>query len=636
MTEITFEALKRKFSNAWNLLDSNRVKQDSDMDYYHNIQLSTETLKELNNRGQPAITFNFIKQAIDGVLGVIGSQQTQPIAYPRQPSSENAANITTRCLQYVADAVDINKIKIQYSGDMTIAGHAAIVGGVKKKINKKTQQEDVEITIDTIRYEEFFYDPYSREHDFRDASYLGMAKWFDLDVVKARFPAAKDIVIQNDSSSFGVAGLNDRPEHSNWVDGKRQRMLVVDMYYRCIDEETGEPGWYHAVFCGHDMLLSERSGFYDDAGYEICPIMGISCNINRENERYGLVRNMIDSQDEINARRSKLLHLVNVNQIQQVDPNAPPIDIETVRNEAARPNGVIPAGWNKVPTIDMATGQQALYQDAKDFIDRLAPTPAVLGRVSQATSGRQLLVEQQAGLTELQITLERIADLELRAYRFMWYAIQQFWTATKTVAVSGDPEAPEYLTINEPVMGQVLKPVMDPQTGQPVIDPQTGQPATQVGIGQVGVNNHIAKLDMNVELKITPESASMQFEVWEEIMNLLKTGIPITDPAFDVILEFAPIQDKTRLMNKIEDMRKKYQESNAQQQQMQQQAMMQDHQSKMEETASKTQVNQANAVKAVSDAQSTQVDTHTKQLQNEMLQQMTQFKFNGLFPFSNQ
>lgn len=636
MTELTFDELRRKFNSAWTLLDDNRAKQDNDMDYYNGKQLSQETVTELKKRGQPVIQFNCIDSAVDGILGVINSQMTQPIAYPRQQHAEDAANITTRLLQYVADEIDINKIKLQYASDMIIAGDCAVVGGVKKKVNKKTGEEDIEITMNPIRYEEFFFDPYSREHDFRDASYLGMAKWFDLDKVKARFPGARDMVISNDSSSLGVAGMTDRPEYNNWVDGKRQRLLVIDMYYQSYDEESNEPIWYHAVFCGYDVLLHERSGFYDDCGYEICPIMGISCRIDRDNHRYGLVRGMIDAQDEINARRSKLLHVVNVHQIQQVDPNAPMVSMETVRKESARPDGVIPSGWQIVPTQDMAQGQQILYQDARAFIDRRAPTPAVLGRVSQATSGRQLLVEQQAGLTELQVTLNRVADLETRMYRFCWFAIQQFWTATKTVAVSGDPEAPEYLTINDPIMGPVQRPVIDPQTGQPVIDPMTGQPQMQVVMAPVGMNNHVAKLDMNIELKITPESASMQFEIYEQIMELLKTGVQITDPVFDFVLELAPIQDKARLKNMIEDLRTKSQEANAQSQQLQQQALIENHQSQMQESASKTQANQAKAIKDVTDAQSTSLDNQTKEMQNEMLDQMTQLTYKGLFPFGQQ
>jgi hypothetical protein len=34
-----------------------------------------------------------------------------------------------------------------------------------------------------IRWEEFYYDPFSRRADFKDARYMGVAKWKDADEI---------------------------------------------------------------------------------------------------------------------------------------------------------------------------------------------------------------------------------------------------------------------------------------------------------------------------------------------------------------------------------------------------------------------------------------------------------------------
>jgi hypothetical protein len=47
-----------------------------------------------------------------------------------------------------------------------------------------------------------------------------------------------------------------------------------------------------------------------------------------QEQRYGAVRDMRGVQDEINQRRSKALHYLNVRQIQEISPGAAMVDAE--------------------------------------------------------------------------------------------------------------------------------------------------------------------------------------------------------------------------------------------------------------------------------------------------------------------
>ena len=612
----TLDYLKRKYQVARDNMSENSKKQQRDVDYYHGKQLDDQVRENLIKRGQQPITLNFVDQAIDGMLGVVSSSATQPRGYPRTPQAENAADVTTKILQYLADTSQLNEKKINVAFDTLTYGVGAGIVEARLKKNRRKGTEEVHICFEQVRAEEFFYDPYSRRHDFKDARYLGIAKWMDIDVVQNMFPG-RDISSFDATNNDDGGVFEDRPDNMVWVEAKRKRLLIIDMYHLEISSE-GDEVWMHSIFCGNDVLEQGESGYLDDYGNTLCPIIATSCRVDRENNRYGLVRMMVDAQNEINSRRSKLLQLVNTSQTQKQDPNAMPVDKKIVRAEAARPDGVIPDGYVRVPTNDMASGQSILLADTVDFINRRAPTPAVLGRTSESISGRAKLVDAQAGLTEYAVTLNRLATFEKDVYKHLWFAATQFWTDHKIISITGDPESPEFLEINVPIMEPRLAPVMGPD-GQPQIDPMTGTLMTQVQNVPVGFDNHISELDMDVEIEVTPESPNLQTEVWESILGLMQAGMTLDNPAFDLAIEFAPLQDKARIKNRLQTFRDQQQQQNAQAQQ-QQQAMAEQMagiqagktQSETAKNVTQARLNEANAAEK-------EASTMNQQLANDFM-----------------
>jgi hypothetical protein len=97
---------------------------------------------------------------------------------------------------------------------------------------------------------------------------------------------------------------------------------------------------------------------------------------------------MIPVQDEINKRRSKALHHLMASRVQLKDPQGTNADRDWVRTEAARPDGVIPPGWEMAPSTAEFQGNVELLAEAKGEMERMAPNPAVLGRGVEDASGR--------------------------------------------------------------------------------------------------------------------------------------------------------------------------------------------------------------------------------------------------------
>jgi hypothetical protein len=128
------------------------------------------------------------------------------------------------------------------------------------------------------------------------------------------------------------------------------------------------------------MLEHGPSPLIDARGKPACGIVAFSIYLDVDNNRYGPIQTMIPVQKEANKRRQKLLQHASNRQLMAVpDPQIIPVAVvETARREAARPDGVIPVGYQPVPASDMASFQAQLLQDAKQHIDRLTPAPAVL------------------------------------------------------------------------------------------------------------------------------------------------------------------------------------------------------------------------------------------------------------------
>lgn len=555
------EKLRKMFDESRDLTDTAREEQEKDQDYYDGPgQVNAEVRQVLKMRGQPLVIDNRIAPAIDGILGVMELGKTDPRAFPRNPDDQAASDVATKSLRYIADVTRWNEKRMDCGEDYLKQGLTAAI----------VEWDGQNIIAQRIRWETFFYDPKSRENDFSDAKYMGVAKWMYADDVIAMYPerakALGDLTTVADTAIENT--WDDRPEDRVlWVDKRRNRILLVEIYYRDVR------GWVRAVYCAAGWLEFGMSPYVDvRTGETRCPIEAQSFKVDRHNQRYGPIRNMRYMQDEVNARRSRGLHLLNSRQIQQVDMNAPPVDADTVRSEATRADGVIPTGWQTVQAQDMASGNLNMLAEAKESLQRMVPV-AIAQDLSEgsATSGRARQVAQQAGLTQFGRGFGRFEDFEERIYRQFWNCAQQFWTEPKWIRVTDNPRAPEFLQVNEPVMGMVQQPMMD-ETGQPVLDPLTGQPAISIQPGVVGYENRPADMDMDIVIAAMPDTITLEGEVFEAVMGLVQSGVDPLSPVFEIMLELAPLPDKTRVMERIQAIRQQISESQAAAQQAEQQA----------------------------------------------------------------
>lgn len=579
------ERLEKMFDEARDLTDTARKEQQLDQDYYDGPeQLNSEVRRILKGRGQPPIFDNRIAPAIDGILGVVETAKVDPRAFPRNPEDQGSADVCTKTLRYIADRSRWQQAKLDCAEDYLKHGLTAAI----------VEFDGQEIKAEQIRWETFFYDPKSRKNDFCDAKYLGIAKWMYADEVRQTYPERArelgDITTVRDNSVD--ATFEDRPQDQiRWVDKRRNRVLVVEIYYKHGSE------WLRCVFCAAGWLDYGRSPYMNVTTNETrCPIVAQSFKVDRQNNRYGPIRNMRPMQDEVNARRSRGLHLLNSRQIQNTDPTAPPVDVETVRREAASADGVIPMGWQTVQAQDLASGNLQMLAEAKDSLSRMVPVALAQDlREGNAASGRARQVAQQAGLTQFGRGFGRLEDFEERVYRQFWHCAQQFWTAPMYIRVTDNPRAPDFLEVNVPVMGPAI--VQGPD-GQPMVGQQI-----------VKVDKQLAAMDMDIIIGTTPDTVALEQEVFDSLMELVRSGADPFSPQFELLIEMSPLPDKVRVLERLKAFREEVQQAQAQQMQQQAEAEAKARALAEAESGAKVAKTEAETAKIVADTDGKRVET---------------------------
>lgn len=524
---VDLSAVKRMAQEALDMGSETRNRSLIAVQYYHKKQLTAEEKAALRRRKQPDIVINRIRPAVNGTLGVLQQGQTDPKAWPRTPQDEDSADVATKTLRFIADYNEFDDIRIEGARDFLIQHAVASILGA---------DDNGRVTIEIIAPEEFLFDPRSRREDFRDARYLGIAKWLYADELIALYPGGKESITAAIDAAPAIpvdAALEDRPTGGQpWIDRRRRRLLVVEMYYR----EAGV--WHRCVFHAGAILEAGKSAYLDGDKKPSCPIVAQSCYVDDENVRYGVVYDMLDLQDEINKRRSKALHLMNTRLV-RVGLNYADSP-ENARREASRPDGVLIGNPDDVDILkqdDMTQGNLLMLQEAKAELERNGPNPAILGRQGEDTSGRAVLARQQAGLVELAIVFAGHESWERRVYKKAWEIAQQYWTAADFIRVTDDEGAPQFVGINQPVMGQAVV-GMDPTTGLAMIQPQV-----------LGYDNALAEMSVDITLDSVPDTATLQQEQFAVLAELAKLYGPQEVP-FDDMLMLSSISDKSKILER--------------------------------------------------------------------------------------
>lgn len=573
--------LCRMFEESEDSSYSARKESERDRDYVDNKQLTAEELATYKKRGQPPVIDNRIKTKIDYLVGLEKQQRIDPKALPRTPKHEDDADAATEALRYVAEEQDYDAKRSSVWRNILVEG-AGGIGVSVVEAKDYNGQPGIDITIKRYSWDRIFWDPHSAETDFEDAGYKGVVIWMDYDDALAMYrdnPEAAnilDVTLTNAPSDT----YDDKPKHSLWADKKRKRVRICQIWVKR-DEQ-----WHFAEYTKGGILKAGLSPFVTDKGDTDCELIFQSAYVDRDNNRYGLVREMITLQDEINKRRSKSLHLLSSNQTQYEKGAIK--DVEKFRREKAKPDGtmeVAPGALRDgavvtISGVELATAQFQLLQESKNAIDLKGPNATEMGDKtggSNSASGRAIVASQQGGMIQIGDLLDNLRHLDRRVFRAIWSRIRQYWTAEKWIRVTDDEQNVKWVGMN-----------VDPQQVQMMMqqDPQAAEKIK-------GLVGNVAELDCDIIIDEAPDSLTPQLEQFQSLVELKKFDTEGEIP-FKSIVRAAPnLKGKQAILNEMEQRAAQREQASQPAQQLQQRGA----QAEVAETESRAMLNVAKAHK---------------------------------------
>lgn len=490
--------------------------------YYNGKQWTDAEIKELKRRKQPVTTKNRVKRKVDFLVGVEQRLRRDPKCYPRTPVAEQAAYVGTAALRSVEDETKWPAVASDTSNEAMVRGIGAIWQGAK------VIKGEAKVCKHKVPSDRFFYDPCSELWNFADARYLGEWQWIDMDEAIEMLPFATER-IETLARARADGSLSMVPQEfgkintwADWVDSERRRIRLISIWYKY------RGVWMFDYLVGSISLCPEdydcKSPYMGEEEETDHPYQAWSPYVDEQGNRYGVVRDMIPVQDEINKRTSKMLYMLTVRQTQgekgAID------DVDKMKMESAKPDGHIE--YNKgfdfafVDQTAQTQGQFELLQEAKAEIENLGPNPGLVGRGVEKQSGRAILAQQNSGMTELSPVFERMREWKLSVYHKDWRLIRQFWTNERYIRVTADPKAVEFLSIN--------RIVEDPMTGQ------------------VKVENAIAEMDVDVILDEGPDTVTMR----EELLAQLSDSGAVPP---EILIELSSLPEKDVVLKRLQELK---------------------------------------------------------------------------------
>ena len=340
--------------------------------YYDGEQWTPEEKEEIEERGQQATVLDTIRPTVDMVCAQEVERRCDIQVVGREESDCNSADLLTALLKHVFDECNFEYYHSAGFKEALIGGRSWL----EAKIKTDERGKDL-VEVEHIPWENVYLDPYSRKPDATDARYIIKVKWVDRDVLKMLFPGKEqeiDSTFDDDYKGQEWEAQNkasDRGENF-YYDVKTQRVKVCECWYskpvkekiKILNESTGQEETkeifrqkIHYVIFSDEIILqgsAENDSLNENPlGLDVYPLVPIYCMRDRYGRPKGIVRDLIDLQDQINKLESKFLWTVAANRV-MVESGAVRDEAE-FREEMQKPDGLAilnDGGLNKVRVDD--------------------------------------------------------------------------------------------------------------------------------------------------------------------------------------------------------------------------------------------------------------------------------------------
>jgi len=540
--------------------------------FYRGNQWDPADISALDDEGRPALTINTILPTINTVLGEQSTRRADVNFKPKGNGTQEIADVLNILYLHIADTNKLDWLESTVFADGLIQDR----GYFDVRIDF-TDHIQGEVRISTKDPLDILIDPDAKEYDPRTWNEIFETKWMSLDEIeeqygqdkadKLRMSAEYGNTMGQDSVEYEETRYGDtytgveynqsattNPEENRQV---RAIRVIERQYYQLktcsyyVDSVTGDmrqvPGnWGErkkkkfADEYGLDILTrqdrkvrwtvtADHCVLHDDwSPYEYFTIVPYF-PYWRRGRPFGMVRNLISPQEQLNKISSQELHIVNTTAnsgwivetgslngmtADDLEEHGAETGLVLEYNRGSSPPAKIPP--NQIPT-----GLDRLGQKAAINIKTISGvSDSMLGTDGPEVSGIAIQAKQNRGVLMIQVPLDNLQKTRQYLAEHVLRVVQQYYTEERLIQITdeADPMKPEVpLVVNQ----------VTPE-GQIINDLTLGE--YKVVVGTMPTRDNYDEVQ------------------FAEAIQLRQAGVPIPD---DLIVDYSHLAKKGEIAKRI-------------------------------------------------------------------------------------
>ena len=565
-------------------------------EYYQGDQWDLDDQAALEAEGRPALTINTILPTINTILGEQSSRRADVKFKPRRGGSEDVAHTLTKLYMQIADSNKLDWVEQQVFSDGLIMDGRGYFD-VRMDFSDHVEGE---IRITAKDPLDILIDPDAKDADPKTWNEVFESKWMTLDEIEELYGKDKSnqlLFVAENGMSFGPdsveyqetrfgdtetnddyfgAGVPGDEEYRNVkalrVIERQHKKLTRAAFF--VDRTTGDqrecPSQWGEAKCKkfakkYDMELitkvirrvrwtvtCDQVVLHDDwSPYNDFTIVPFFCYFRR-GRPFGVIRNLLSPQEQLNKIASQELHIVNTtaNSGWMVEAGSlVGMTADDLEEHGAETGLVLEyaRGTNppqKISANQIPTGLDRIGQKAQANIQSISGiNDSMLGTDSAEVSGVAIQAKQNRGAIMIQVPLDNLRKTRQYLAEKILNLVQTFYTEERVIQVTNeeDPMQPR-----EPMMLNASTPEGD-------------------------IINNLTIGEYDVIVSSAPARDSFDETQFAEALSLRQAGVAIPD---DAIIQYSHLLRKEELAKRIRVMTGQEPPSPEQAQVMQQQQML--------------------------------------------------------------
>ena len=609
-------------------------------EYYSGIQWDAHDKARLEAVRRPALTINQITPLVNALIGEQINQRAEVTFRPKRNTTLELAEVHTRLFSHILESSNYRFLETQAFMDGIIQDR-----GFFNVFMDFSDHITGEVRIEVLDPLDVLLDPDAKDYDPASWNEVIVTRWSTLDEISVLYGKAKakelessvalnmsfgaDSVLTGEENTFGDSDQALGGEIADDGTWQQTRVRIIDRQHRklenvemFVDARTGDmrevpPSWepervqQFAEQYGLHILkklarkirwtvTADQVVLHDEWSpypqFTVVPYFPIF----RRGRPTGVVRHLLDPQDQYNKISSQELHVVNttansgwmveagslLNMSEQEleDRGAETGLVLTFRPGAQPPTKILP---NTVPS-----GLDRLATKARSDLREVSGVEALLGQERPEVSGVAIQAKQSRALTMTQVPFDNLNRTRMLLARLVLNLVQRFYTEQRVFHITqwDKPKKP-----SEP---------MEVNTTDP-----SGQVVNDLTVGEY-----------EVSVAIAPSRDTFDDTQFAEVVQLREAGVMIPD---DVVIEYSHLSRRDDIAERVRKMIGGGEPTpeEAQIAQMQMQMQMDQAQAELNELKAKAELAQAQAMLAQTKAGMMQQELDgTAQLEGAKLQ----------------